>query len=86
MSYEENLTEIYKAEAEKYNYPRGIHWKMNVAIWTLLAFAITLKATPERHFMHFDICWQILLSILFLGTITGLFIKFIILCAETLTG
>jgi hypothetical protein len=34
------LVEIYKVEAEKYNKTRDIHWKINIAIWTVLVLAI----------------------------------------------
>ncbi len=38
------LIEIYKTEAEKYNKTRDIHWKMNIAIWTLLIVVIYAKS------------------------------------------
>jgi len=37
MAYQENILEIYKTEYSKYEKTRGIQWKMNVAIWTLIS-------------------------------------------------
>ena len=37
MPYKEALLEIYKIEYSKYEKTRGIQWKMNIAIWTLIS-------------------------------------------------
>ena len=44
MEGKDYLLEIYKVEADKYNKTRDIHWKMNIAIWSVLIVAIYGKS------------------------------------------
>lgn len=57
--YKEFLVEIYKVESEKYNSTRELHWKINIAVWTVLAASIIIKA--QKGFLSIDSCSQILL-------------------------
>lgn len=52
MPSKENVLEVYKTEAEKYNKTRDIQWKMNFAVWTLLILAIVAKAKQEFNLSH----------------------------------
>ncbi len=58
-----DLIEIYKVEAEKYNKTRDIHWKMNIAIWTLLVIAIYAKSQGK---LPLDMCVNIVASLVYL--------------------
>jgi hypothetical protein len=43
MSQKAYLIEIYKVESDKYSKTREIHWRLNIAIWTMLVLAIYAK-------------------------------------------
>ncbi|HLY71059.1 MAG TPA: hypothetical protein VKR53_15105 [Puia sp.] len=71
-----HLIEIYKVEAEKYNKTRDIHWKMNIAMWTLLIVALYAKMKGEIKSLPIpcEICMCLLfvfLHIVFIGFIHG---------------
>jgi hypothetical protein len=59
----DNLKEIYKVEAEKYNKTRDIQWKMNLAFWTLLIVAIYAKT---KHELRIPISAEISAGVLFI--------------------
>ena len=61
----QNLREIYKVEAEKYNKTRDIQWKMNLAFWTLLIVAIYVKSKHELIIPQFSEIIAGILCILF---------------------
>jgi len=52
MDMKDYVLEIYKVEAEKYNKTREIHWKMNIAIWTVLIVAIYGKSQHGLTISH----------------------------------
>jgi hypothetical protein len=52
MEYNNNLLEIYKIEAEKYNKTREIHWKLNIAIWTVIIVAIYAQSENKLNFSN----------------------------------
>jgi len=43
----EYLLEIYKIESEKYSKTREVHWKFNIAFWTVLIVAIYAQYTEK---------------------------------------
>ncbi len=67
-STKDYMVEIYKVEADKYSKTREIHWKVDIAIWTVLVVAIygqsTQKFTLEEagSNMKFWICFAVLLA------------------------
>jgi hypothetical protein len=61
----EHLLEIYKVEAEKYNKTRDIHWKMNIALWSLIVLTIYAKLEGKFPSPRFPLCMQSLIFGLF---------------------
>src|SRR4030095_14916216 len=61
----EHLLEIYKTEAEKYNKTRDIHWKLNIAIWTVLIVAIYGKMKEEIDALPY--LYECVIGIAFIG-------------------
>lgn len=47
MADKQSITEIYKAEASKYDKTREIQWRLNLAFWTLIVLAALAKV--EHH-------------------------------------
>lgn len=69
----QDLLEIYKVEADKYNKTRDIQWKMNVAIWSLLIAATYFDFAKEfNYFVRFIICiFAFLIHAWFVSVIQG---------------
>ncbi len=51
MSYHESILEIYKVEHEKYEKTRGIQWKMNISVWTIIAATIYAQSNNTLHIL-----------------------------------
>ena len=65
MSYQENILEIYKTEYSKYEKTRDIQWKMNIAVWTLLAVFTYYIAKGEVIAIDFPWWGRLVIGILF---------------------
>lgn len=67
MDTKEHIQEIYKVEADKYGKTRDIHWRLNIAVWTVIIVAIYAKGNGNLKTSELPLC--LLLCIYFVFVI-----------------
>lgn len=71
MDYKDRALEIYKTEAEKYKHTRDIEWKMNIAVWTVVAASVYAKYQNPAFFSTWHLCGYLIVGLFYVAIHIG---------------